>query len=521
MPSLPRRGRNSSAPTAMGARRMDLKVSMDEPQSTAVPRASSATSDPLVGRLINGRYKVQQLIARGGMGKVYRAEQAPLGRQVALKVLTAHHQGDEDGAEFQKRFYLEASTASKLKHPNTVTVHDYGKTDDDVYYIAMELLEGRTLHRALRDEGPFSPERTVHVVRQMCKALREAHTLGVIHRDLKPANVFLVSHGDERDFVKVLDFGLVKNLEEKAEQLTQTGLFMGSPKYMAPEQVRGERVDLRVDIYALGVVMCELLTGRVPFDDSHSVNILMAHVHCDMPPLHALNPSVHVPVELERIVRKCLAKQREERWRSMDEILVALKQYSDTDPSFSDGLRVADASGGDKALSKGAAARLSAAAANANARSAAYRPFSQAARSSSSAGPLFLAVLFVLTSIGGFIALSRPAPSATAGSIVQTAPSAGATPEVAPSARGEHAVVFSLRSTPPGAMVVVGDKQYGPTPTEVELTGLEAEPGREVTFRFRRTGYRALTISRRIRGSRMEVEAAFLDPVEDPGRGAR
>ena len=128
--------------------------------------------------------------------------------------MNPNYNGDND-PEFHKRFFLEASIASKLTHPNTVTIFDYGKTDDEIYYIAMELLEGRTLHRALREEGPFPPERTMHIARQICRSLREAHSIGVIHRDLKPANVYLVQHGDESDFVKVLDFGLVKNLDDK------------------------------------------------------------------------------------------------------------------------------------------------------------------------------------------------------------------------------------------------------------------------------------------------------------------
>src|SRR5688500_5166525 len=173
-----------------------------------VSRKENGAPDPLVGRVINDRFRIVGLIARGGMGKVYRAVQAPLGREVALKVLNPNYQGDHD-PEFHKRFFLEASICSKLTHPNTITIFDYGKTDDDVYYIAMELLEGRTLHRALREEGPFDGERVMHIGRQICRSLREAHGLGVIHRDLKPANVYLVQHGDENDFVKVLDFGLV------------------------------------------------------------------------------------------------------------------------------------------------------------------------------------------------------------------------------------------------------------------------------------------------------------------------
>jgi serine/threonine-protein kinase len=275
--------------------------------------------------MINDRFKVVALVARGGMGKVYRAEQAPLGRVCALKVLNPNYAGEND-PEFHKRFFLEASIASKLTHPNTVTIFDYGRTDDDVYYIAMEYLEGRTLHRAIKEEGPFGEERAAHVARQICRALREAHSLGVIHRDLKPANVYLVEHADEADFVKVLDFGLVKNVEGNAEELTQAGLFMGSPKYMSPEQIRGDRVDARTDIYSLGIVLYEMVTGKVPFDRANSVNILMAHVNEPPPPLREMNPNCDASPQLEDVIWKCIAKDPAVRFASMDEVLAALKR---------------------------------------------------------------------------------------------------------------------------------------------------------------------------------------------------
>src|ERR1700753_4096992 len=302
-------------------------ASMEESRSPAPhKRAIAPGPDPLIGRVINERYRVVGVIARGGMGKVYRAEQQPLGRLVALKVLSPNYIGDND-PEFHKRFFLEASIASKLSHPNTVTIFDYGRTEDDVYYMAMEYLEGHTLHRAIREAGHFPEERAAHVARQICRALREAHSLGVIHRDLKPANIFLVEHGDETDFVKVLDFGLVKNVSEnKGEDLTQTGLFMGSPKYMAPEQIRGDRVDARTDIYALRIIMYEMLTGKVPFDRPNSVNILMAHVNEEAPPMRQMNPNVQVGPVLEEIVSRCMAKDVDQRFRSMDEVLAALKR---------------------------------------------------------------------------------------------------------------------------------------------------------------------------------------------------
>lgn len=281
--------------------------------------------DPLIGRTVNDRFTVLSVIARGGMGKVYRAEQAPLGRICALKVLNPKYQGDED-PEFKRRFYLEASTAAKLTHPNTVTIFDYGRDErQDIYYIAMEYVRGRTLFRILREEGPMSEDRVAHVMRQVGRSLREAHSMGVIHRDMKPANVVLVEGSDEKDGVKVLDFGLVKDVTgDDPEDLTQQGLFMGSPKYMAPEQILGNTVSAATDIYSLGVVAYELLTGEVPFDKGASVKTLMAHVNELPRPMQRVNPNVYLSAEMTSIVMRCLEKEPRTRFQSMDELLRAL-----------------------------------------------------------------------------------------------------------------------------------------------------------------------------------------------------
>ena len=281
----------------------------------------SAHPDPLVGTTINGRFKIAELIARGGMGKVYRAEQAPLGRVCAVKVLSPR--GDGSQADFEQRFFFEASVCSRLTHPNTVTIFDYGRTDDGVYFMAMEYLEGRTLKRALHDDGPFAGDRARHVARQICRSLREAHALGVIHRDLKPANVFLLEHGDETDVVKVLDFGLVKNVVSDGEDLTQVGQFMGSPRYMAPEQIRGEHVDARTDIYAIGVMLHEMLIGKPPFERANSLDVLIAHVNEPPPRLRELDPSIDPA--LEAIVLRCLEKNPSLRFADMGELLASLR----------------------------------------------------------------------------------------------------------------------------------------------------------------------------------------------------
>ncbi len=484
--------------------------------------------DPLLGRVINDRFRVVGVIARGGMGKVYRAEQAPLGRAVALKILNPRYQGDHD-PEFHKRFFLEASTCSKLTHPNTITIFDYGRTDDDVYYIAMELLEGRTLRQALRQDGPFPPDRALHIARQICRSLREAHNLGVVHRDLKPANVFLVRHGDEDDFVKVLDFGLVKELTDNpADDLTQTGLFMGSPKYMAPEQIRGEEVDGRTDVYALGVLLFEMLTGRVPFDRPNSVNVLMAHVHdappsfAEIAPEHALDP------ELEAVVMRCLAKDPQERFASMGELLIALKEVQ---PSGSHTISVDLSLVSDHGLPEASSGTLPAQG------SAPPPPPSKndAAIDVPDVGPhrddgrrrgpaLFAASMVAVAAvIGAVAALSERADEDASQEsretqTVETDPQAPTTPAETADEADEadeappEAVVVTLRSEPPGALVTIGERTYGPTPTVIEWTGDDARAGREVTFRFHREGYRDRTVTRTLSGPRLEVEAP-LDPI--------
>jgi serine/threonine-protein kinase len=536
---------------------------MDDPRSAPaqIPRVpmNSQGPDPLIGRVINDRYRVVGTIARGGMGKVYRAEQQPLGRLVALKVLNPNYTGEND-PEFHKRFFLEASIASKLTHPNTVTIFDYGKTDDDIYYIAMELLEGRTLHRALREESPLSAERTMHIGRQICRSLREAHNLGVIHRDLKPANVYLVQHGDERDFVKVLDFGLVKNLEDKGEELTQAGLFMGSPKYMAPEQIRGERCDGRCDVYGLGVMMFEMLTGKVPFDRQNSVNILMAHIQEDVPAMSVMNPSARVPAALEAVVRRCMAKSVDARYASMEDVLIALKEVAGLNTTMSGEVRMSDLadlsrsvelplpppvqvrgellSGGKPSItmvdSSGFKTIIaSTTPANGQGMEAA-RVNTRAADRRSKLMLLAAGASLALLAVGGFVAVNgrshaantaavhNPPPSSSApvGGHTQRplapnpSPNAATQPAALPTAvQAQPTVLVSLRSTPPGAMVAVDDKEYGPTPTQVEWTGEEAALGREVTFRFQRKGFRDLTVTRQIRGDKLDIEAPAMDPV--------
>ena len=203
----------------------------NDPPEVPIPRRTPRT-DPLVGKLLDGRYRIRRAIARGGMGRIYEGTQEPLGRRVAVKVLALGYDEELDPA-FEKRFFLEASACSQLSHPNTVRIFDYGVADGETCYIAMEYIEGETLLRLIQQEAPLDPLRITHIVRQICASLDEAHTAGLVHRDLKPSNVLLTSHGQEDDFAKVLDFGLVKRTGD-GEELTRSGLFLGSPKYMSP-----------------------------------------------------------------------------------------------------------------------------------------------------------------------------------------------------------------------------------------------------------------------------------------------
>ena len=287
--------------------------------------ANGDTTDPLIGRVLNDRFEIVRLIGRGGVGAVYLAMQAPLDRPCALKVLRPRYQEGDQSKEFHRRFFLEASTAAKLRHPNNVAVFDYGRTDDDMYFMAMEYLEGRTLREALRKDGAFDEERTAHIARQVCRALREAHHQGVIHRDIKPSNIFLLDRHDETDVVKVLDFGLVKDVTDDDANLTQANSFMGSPKYVSPEQIQSATVDARTDIYALGVVLYEMVTGRVPFDGGATVKTLIAHIKEDVPPLRDTNPACNVTPRLEQIIYRCIAKDPANRFASMDELLAVLR----------------------------------------------------------------------------------------------------------------------------------------------------------------------------------------------------
>jgi predicted Ser/Thr protein kinase len=257
----------------------------------------------MVGKTL-GNYQIVEELGRGGMAVVYRAYQPSLNRDVAIKVLPPQLSFDQ---EFVERFQREAKAAAKLRHPNIVVIHDVGH-EDGTYYIVMEYLEGRTLKQLIQGEGRLPPERAAHIVEQVAAALDYAHQHGFIHRDVKPSNIFV---GPD-DHVTLTDFGIAKAASE-AEQLTRTGMLVGTPEYMSPEQAAGSRVDYRTDLYALGVVLYQMLAGRVPYRGTTPHATLHAVIYEPPPPPRQINPSL--PPALETVILRAVAKQPEQRFQ--------------------------------------------------------------------------------------------------------------------------------------------------------------------------------------------------------------
>jgi predicted Ser/Thr protein kinase len=283
-----------------------------------------AAEDPLVGTVVSERYRVVRKVGEGGMGAVYQAEHALIGKRVALKVLFADL---SRRPELVARFLQEAKSASRIGHENVIDISDFGQTPEGLVYIAMEFLEGEDLGRVLKSERTLPWLRARPILMQIAKALRAAHGQGIIHRDMKPENVFLVQREGRPDFVKVLDFGIAKVVsaeENDGPRLTQTGMIFGTPEYMSPEQAQGQPPDHRVDVYALGCIMYHMLTGGVPFKADSFMGILTKHLLEPVVPPRQRRPDLEIPADVEEVCLRALEKDRDRRWRDMDAFYRAL-----------------------------------------------------------------------------------------------------------------------------------------------------------------------------------------------------
>jgi serine/threonine-protein kinase len=287
---------------------------------------AAAQNDPLLGHTVAGRFRVIERVGVGGMGTVYRAEQAGLDRPVALKVLKRELVSDRDTVA---RFHREAKAMSMLMHPNTVRVFDFGEDDDGHLFLAMELLEGELLTAWSEREGTPPVDEAVEVIREILRSLAEAHSKGIIHRDLKPDNIYLAHvEGQARPVVKVLDFGIAKVFrdEVKIDQLeTQAGTVFGTPRYMSPEQAQGKTLDHRSDLYSVGVLLYQLLTGRPPFLDDDAVVVMAKHIRETPEPVRKVAADRPIPRSLEKVLAKALGKEPEDRFDNADEFEAELE----------------------------------------------------------------------------------------------------------------------------------------------------------------------------------------------------
>ena len=293
-------------------------------------REPLGAGDPLIGRVIAGRYRILSQLGRGGMGVVYRVEHVHIGKLMAMKLLSGELANDETQL---KRFQREAQAVSQLGHPNTVQIFDFGESEG-LAYLVMEYLPGRDLATLIYEAGALPFTRAARIAAQVAGSVEEAHQRGIIHRDIKPENVMVLDTSEQRDFVKVLDFGIAKlrNLEPSAPA-TQKGHLLGTPHYMAPEQIRGDPIDGRVDVYALGALLYKAVTGVTPYTADMPMEVLTKHLNEPLIPPRQRAPERSLPPEADRIIGKALAKEAAQRYASMAELRDALDEYVAADES--------------------------------------------------------------------------------------------------------------------------------------------------------------------------------------------
>jgi serine/threonine-protein kinase len=456
--------------------------------------AAQDSFDLAPGEVVGGKFRIVEAMAEGGMGKIYRAEQVPLGRAVALKVLLSRVVGDND-PQFQKRFFLEASILSKLQNPHIVTLYDYGKIEGssvERYFMAMEFLHGQTLQARIREKGTLALQEVFRIFRQTARGLREAHKHDIVHRDLKPSNIMLVPDDEGNEVVKILDFGIGKVVSDQPspDDLTHEGAILGSPRYVSPEQVAEGRVDARADIYSLGVMLYEVLCGKVPFEGNTNIAIMMAHCNEPVPPMSVRNPTALVPEELEHLARACLEKDPAKRPQTIEAFARALSLCEEQIlgiPVSGGGISGTSSASGNLMRrpppTSGPFAKVGLITGTGSTTASALRADEALSPSApapkSRAVPVAL-VLGVLAALVAVFLIARPkAPPAPPAAVASAAPA----PPLAPTT-----FMLLVDSIPPAAEVVDGDTVLGTTPLSLPVTheSVKASPRKYVV---RLTGY--------------------------------
>ena len=300
------------------------------PKAQPRPKARPKLGDEIyIDQVLNNRFKVESKIGEGGFGAVYRGVQLATGRKVALKLLHPEMTKDEN---LVARFRREGMVLCNLRDAHTITTYDFDQTPDGTLYIAMELLEGKSLHQIFHEQAPLEWKRVFKILTEMCSSLAEAHSQGIVHRDLKPENIYLESRPGNPEFVKILDFGIAKvmrgdSIDPQSPQLTATGQTLGTLEYMSPEQLMGKPLDGRSDVYALGVVAYEMITGRLPFPDAKGpAGLITAQLKQTPPPPSAANPKTSLPSAADRVILKCLEKDKNNRFPDVSALSFALSE---------------------------------------------------------------------------------------------------------------------------------------------------------------------------------------------------
>ena len=414
----------------------------------------------LLGTTIDGRYQVKEILGQGGMGVVFKATQTSMKRDIALKML---HPTLSSTPQFAERFRREAEVVSRLKHPNIISVFDFGQTPEGAFYYTMELLDGENLKGMVKRDGPMPVSRAVNLIDQVGEALAYAHSEGILHRDMKPHNVMCARfHG--RDHVKVLDFGLVKMVDEEGEEevhLTTTGQILGTPAYMSPEQAGGDPLDARSDLYSLGVVLYYLLAGSTPFKANSANKLLQLAMTQEIPSVATRRQGAPIPGELEIFLRRALAFDKENRPESVEAFLEELhKSIDGVSKEILDAVPTGATMPAVESPTKTSNQRKS------GVRSSVSSPGAPPPAAPSSMRPIAIGagIGVLVLAVAGAIALRKPpAPVAVVVAPTQVAPPAPAKPQL-PANVGVH-----VETEPAGAQIFDGTSLLGTTPANLLL----------------------------------------------------
>ncbi len=458
---------SAATPVPDGTRLRIVTVSPGTQSFPDIEAPSRDRRDPYVGSVIDGRYKVETILGEGGMGVVYRCSHTIIGKKLALKVLRADLARD---GEVTERFLNEARSASAIGNAHIIDISDFGQLPDGSTYFVMEFLIGIPLTNLIAPEQSMPLPRLLNIARQLGEGLAAAHEAGIVHRDLKPDNIFLIERGSEKDFVKILDFGIAK-VSSTEGKLTRAGAVFGTPHYMSPEQAAGTTVDQRGDIYSLGVILYELAAGRTPFDADNFMGVLTQHMYKPPPSLRegAANPEA-ISEGLEAIIAKCLAKKPELRYQSMAELVADIER-----------LRGGAAPG----------ATFDTRQAELTSPAAYYREDGTAPLPPRSRGlGMTLAALAVLLSAGvGAYALTRPKSAPTAAATpaqLAAAPEPPAPRERQPEVTPEPAMHEVLIATEPvAAHIYRGQEDLGISPVSIDVP-----EGKTVELAIRADGFK-------------------------------